>query len=107
MKISITVVKNREPYYFITICKCKQGPLSLFSYHLLASILTVDERSSYYKVYNLDIEKSSDGKNCYRNEFRRKCYKDLSTNDVQSVLSNCLNSSRKLRRNFPIFQKFF
>ncbi len=49
-KITIIVVENREPYYFITICKCKQGPLSLFSYQMLASIPSTDERSSYYKV---------------------------------------------------------
>ncbi len=47
-KITIIVVENREPS-FITICKCKQGPLSLFSYQMLTSILTIDERSSYYK----------------------------------------------------------
>ncbi len=46
------VLENREPYYFITICRCKQGPLSLFSYQMLASILTIDKRSSYYKVYD-------------------------------------------------------
>ncbi len=50
-KITIIVVENREPYYFITICRCKQGRVSLFSYQMLASILTVDEQSSYYKVY--------------------------------------------------------
>ncbi len=50
-KFTIIVVENREPYYFITVCNCKQGPLSLFSYQMLASILTMDERSSYYKVY--------------------------------------------------------
>ncbi len=49
-KITITVVENRELYYFITICKCKQGPLFLFPYQMLASILTMDKRSSYYKV---------------------------------------------------------
>ncbi len=52
-KITIIMVENREPYYFITICKCKQGTLSLFSYQMLASILTMDEQSSYYKVYGL------------------------------------------------------
>ncbi len=36
-KITITVVKNREPHYFIIICKCKDVPLSLFSYQMLAS----------------------------------------------------------------------
>ncbi len=45
-KITIIVVENREPY-FITICKCKEGPLSLFSYQMLASILTMDEWFSY------------------------------------------------------------
>ncbi len=51
-KITVTEVENRESYYFIIIiCKCKQGPLSLFSYQMLASILTMDERSSYYKGY--------------------------------------------------------
>ncbi len=52
MRKSIIVVENREPYYFITICKCKQDPLYLFSYQTLASILTMNERSSYYKVYD-------------------------------------------------------
>ncbi len=52
-EITIIVIENREPYYSITICKCKQGPLSLFSYQMLASILTIDERSSYYKVYKV------------------------------------------------------
>ncbi len=51
-KVTIIVVENNEPYYFIIIYKCKQGPLSLFSYQMLASILTMDERSSYYKVYD-------------------------------------------------------
>ncbi len=51
-KITIIEVQNREPYYFIIICKCKEGPLSLFSYQMLASILTMDEWSSYYKVYD-------------------------------------------------------
>ncbi len=36
-KITIIVVENREPYYFIIICKCKEVPLSLFSYQMLAS----------------------------------------------------------------------
>ncbi len=36
-KITVTVVENREPYYFIIICKCKEVPLSLFSYQILAS----------------------------------------------------------------------
>ncbi len=36
-KITITVVENRELYYFIIICKCKQITLCLFSYQMLAS----------------------------------------------------------------------
>ncbi len=36
-KITIIVVENREPYYFIIICKGKEVPLSLFSYQMLAS----------------------------------------------------------------------
>ncbi len=53
-KITIVVLKNREPYYFITIYKCKQGPLFLFFYQMLASILTMDEWSNYYKVCGKD-----------------------------------------------------
>ncbi len=41
-KIIIIVVENREPYYFIIICKCKEVPLSVFSYQMLAS--TFDQR---------------------------------------------------------------
>ncbi len=52
----IIVVENREPYYFIIICKCKEVPLSLFSYKMLASTLTTDERSSYYKVYGTHLK---------------------------------------------------
>ncbi len=48
-KITIIVVENREPYYFIIICKCKEVSLSLFSYQMLASTLTTDERSSYLR----------------------------------------------------------
>ncbi len=44
--------ENREPYYFIIICKCKQVPLRLFSYQMLASTLTMNEQSIYYKVYD-------------------------------------------------------
>ncbi len=36
-KITIIVVENREPYYFIVIYKCKEVPLSPFSYQMLAS----------------------------------------------------------------------
>ncbi len=50
-KITIIVVKNREPYYFIIIYKCKEVLLSLFSYQMLASTFDSDEWSSYYKVY--------------------------------------------------------
>ncbi len=50
-KITIIVVENREPYYFIIICKCKEAPSSLFSYQMLVSTLTTDERPIYYKVY--------------------------------------------------------
>ncbi len=46
------VVENREPYYFIIIYKCKDVPLSLFSYQMLASTFDFDERSSYYKAYD-------------------------------------------------------
>ncbi len=54
-KITITEVGNREPYYyFIIICKCKQIPLCLFPYQMLASTLTVNERSIYCKVYAVD-----------------------------------------------------
>ncbi len=51
-KITIIVVENREPYYFIfIICKCKEVPLSLFSYQMMASTPTRDKQSIYYKVY--------------------------------------------------------
>ncbi len=53
-KITIIVVENREPYYFIIIIyKCKEVSLSLFSYQTLASTFGSDEWSSYYKVYTL------------------------------------------------------
>ncbi len=48
VKITIIVVENREPYYFIIICKCKEVPSSG---QMLASTLIRDERSIYYKVY--------------------------------------------------------
>ncbi len=52
VKITIIVVENREPYYFIIIInKCKEVPLSLFSYQMLASTFDSDEWSNYYKVY--------------------------------------------------------
>ncbi len=53
VKTTIIVVENREPYYFIIICKCKAVPLSLFTYSILASTLTTDEQSIYCKVYGL------------------------------------------------------
>ncbi len=51
VKITITAVKNREPHYFTIIYKCKEVPLSLFSYQMLASTFDSNKRSSYYKVY--------------------------------------------------------
>ncbi len=48
------IVENRESYYFIIIYKFKEVPLSLFSYQMLPSTFDLDERSSYYKVYNHD-----------------------------------------------------
>ncbi len=36
-EITIIVVENREPYYFIIICKCKEVSLSLSSYQMMAS----------------------------------------------------------------------
>ncbi len=50
-KITIIVVEKREPYYFIIIYKCKEVPLSLFSYQMLASDFDSDEQFSYYKIY--------------------------------------------------------
>ncbi len=47
---TIIVVENREPYYLIIFCKCNGVPLSLFSYQMLASTLTTDEQSCYYKI---------------------------------------------------------
>ncbi len=38
-KITIIVVENRKPYYFIS----KEVPLSIFSYQMLASTLIIDE----------------------------------------------------------------
>ncbi len=55
-KITIIVVENREPYYFIIIYKCKEVPLSLFSYPMLASTFDSDEWSSYYEVCDLDLK---------------------------------------------------
>ncbi len=53
-KITIIVVENREHYYFIIIYKCKEVPLSLFSYQILASTFDSDEQFSYYKVYEVE-----------------------------------------------------
>ncbi len=50
-KITMIVLENREPCYFIIICKCKKVLLSLFSYQMLASTFDCDERSIYSKVY--------------------------------------------------------
>ncbi len=44
VKITIIIVENREPYYFIVIYKCKEVPLSLFSYQMLASTFDSVER---------------------------------------------------------------
>ncbi len=60
-KITIIVVENREPYYFIIICKCKQVPLCLFSYKMLASTLTTDDRS----IYNSKHASVKEHYNCY------------------------------------------
>ncbi len=51
VKITIIVVENKEPYYFIIICKCKEVPLSLFSYQMLALTFDYQEQSSYCNVY--------------------------------------------------------
>ncbi len=50
-KITIIVVENREPCYFIIIYKCKEVLLSLFFYQMLGSTFDSDKRSSYYEVY--------------------------------------------------------
>ncbi len=50
-KITIIVVENREPYYFIIIYKFIEIPLSLFSYQMLASTFDSDEWFNYYEVY--------------------------------------------------------
>ncbi len=50
VKITIIVVNNREPYYFI-FYKCKEVSLSLLSYQMLASTFHSNEWSTYYKVY--------------------------------------------------------
>ncbi len=50
-KIIIIVVENRERYYFIIIYKCKEVPLSLFSYQMLTPTFDSDKRYSYYNVY--------------------------------------------------------
>ncbi len=47
-KITIIVIENTKPYYFIIICKCNEVPLFLFPYQMLASTLTMDEQSIYY-----------------------------------------------------------
>ncbi len=47
LKITIIVVENRKHYYII-FYKCKEVPLSVFSYQMLASTFDFDKRSSYY-----------------------------------------------------------
>ncbi len=54
-KITIILVENREPYYFTIICKFKEVPLSLFSYQMLASTLTMDEWYIHYRVYDAEL----------------------------------------------------
>ncbi len=51
VKITVIVVKNREPHYFIIVYKCKEVMLSLFPYQMLASYFDSDEQFIYYKVY--------------------------------------------------------
>ncbi len=74
-KITIIVVENREPYYFLIICNCKDVPLSLFFYQILASTLTRDEWSVYYKVYDFTA-------NCCKKY--QLCQKLMSTKVVQN-----------------------
>ncbi len=50
-KITMIVIENREPHYFIIIFKYEGVLLFLFSYQMLASIFDSRKRSSYYKVY--------------------------------------------------------
>ncbi len=60
-KITIIVVENKEPYYFL-ISKYKQVPSCLFFYQMLASNLTIDEWPVYYKVYGATFPPAEIGK---------------------------------------------
>ncbi len=50
-KIANIVVENREPYRFIILFKCKRVPFPCFLIRRWLQLLTTDERSTYYKVY--------------------------------------------------------
>ncbi len=57
-RITIIVVENREAYYFIIICKCKEVLLSLFFLiRCWLQLLTTNEQSSYYEVYAENLKK--------------------------------------------------
>ncbi len=46
------VVENREPYYFIIICKyVKKSHYPYFLISCCLQLLTTNERSNYYKLY--------------------------------------------------------
>ncbi len=49
VKIIIIVVENREPYYFIIICKCKVVPCPYFLIRCWFQLLTTNEQSSFYE----------------------------------------------------------
>ncbi len=76
-KITIIVAENRELYYFIIICKCKQIPWCLFSYQMLASTLTMDEWSIYYEIVDcssiLFLVRISDEKSINTNYYWVPC----------------------------------
>ncbi len=42
--------RKQRTFYFIIIYKCKEVPLSLFSYQMLVSTFDSNERPSYFKV---------------------------------------------------------
>ncbi len=44
---------TRNSHYFTIIRECKEVLLCLFSYQILASTVTMDEWSIYYKVYDV------------------------------------------------------
>ncbi len=73
------VVKNRERYYFINIYKCKEVPLSIFSYQMLALTFDSDEWSSYYKVYDFSKFLSLNSALLCKNEM---CYR-IAINAIQ------------------------